>query len=98
MLKQQSFDAPACRRSITPRSGLVTVPLNGWRQEGEQPFFLASSVIPIRAVPGCKQVVDDEAWIVKEPVTLPYDPDAGLIVQDPPCFRDRLHIPGYSEE
>jgi hypothetical protein len=21
----------------------------------------------------------------------------GLIVQDPPCYLDRLHIPGYSE-
>ncbi|QHI69639.1 hypothetical protein [Tichowtungia aerotolerans] len=51
----------------------------------------------IRAMPGCEQVVDDEGWIVKEPVTLPDDPDAGLIVQDPPCFLDRLQIPGYSE-
>gem|GEM_PF-3591485 len=23
--------------------------------------------------------------------------DAGLIVQDPPCYIDRLYIPGYSE-
>jgi arylsulfatase A-like enzyme len=52
----------------------------------------------IRTMPGHEQVVDADGWIVKEPVTLPDDPDAGLIVQDPPCFHDRLFIPGYSTE
>lgn len=52
----------------------------------------------IRTMPGHENVVDGNDWIVKEPVTLPDDPDAGLIVQDPPCFHDRLFIRGYSEE
>lgn len=51
----------------------------------------------IRTMPGHENVVDGNGWIAKEPVTLPDDPDAGLIVQDPTCFLDRLHIPGYSE-
>ncbi len=51
----------------------------------------------IRTMPGHELVVDSTGWIAKEPVTLPDDPDAGLIVQDPPCYLDRLHIPGYSE-
>jgi arylsulfatase len=51
----------------------------------------------IRTMPGHENVVNVDGWIVKEPVTLPDDPDAGLIVQDPPCFQDRLVIPGYSE-
>ena len=51
----------------------------------------------IRTMPGHENVVDDNGWIVKEPITLPDDPDAGLIVQDPPCYLDRLHIPGYSD-
>ncbi len=50
----------------------------------------------IRTMPGHENIVDENGWIVKEPVTLQDDPDAGLIVQDPPCFLDRLHIPGYS--
>jgi len=52
----------------------------------------------IRTMPGYENVVDKNGWIVKEPVTLPDDPDAGMIVQDPPCFHDRLFIPGYSDE
>ena len=52
----------------------------------------------IRTMPGHEEVVNEDGWIVKPPVTLPDDPDAGLIVQDPPCFRDRLYIPGYSDE
>ena len=51
----------------------------------------------IRTMPGHQAIVDDEGWIVKDPILLPDDPDAGLIVQDPPCYLDRLHIPGYSE-
>jgi len=31
------------------------------------------------------------------PVVLPDDPDAGLMIQDPPCFLDRMNIPGYTE-
>ena len=52
----------------------------------------------IRTMPGHENVVDKNGWIVKEPITLPDDPDAGLIVQDPPCYHDRLYIPGYSDE
>jgi len=52
----------------------------------------------IRTMPGHENVVDSTGWIVKEPIRLPDDPDAGLIVQDPPCYLDRLHIPGYSDE
>jgi arylsulfatase A-like enzyme len=52
----------------------------------------------IRTMPGHENVVNADGWIVKEPVTLPNDPDAGLIVQDPPCFHDRLFISGYSTE
>jgi len=52
----------------------------------------------IRTMPGHKNVVDEKGWIVKEPVTLPDDPDAGLIVQDPPCYHNRLFIPGYSDQ
>jgi arylsulfatase A-like enzyme len=52
----------------------------------------------IRTMPGHENVVDKNGWIVQAPVSLPDDPDAGLIVQDPPCFHDRLFIPGYSEE
>jgi arylsulfatase A-like enzyme len=51
----------------------------------------------VRTMPGHENVIDSAGWIVKEPVTLPDDPDAGLIVQDPPCYLDRLHIPGYSD-
>jgi arylsulfatase A-like enzyme len=52
----------------------------------------------IRTMPGHEQVVDTDGWIVKAPVTLPDDPDAGLIVQDPPCYHDRLFISGYSDQ
>ena len=52
----------------------------------------------IRTMPGHEEIVSETGWIVKEPIRLPSDPDAGLIVQDPPCFLDRLHIRGYSEE
>ena len=48
-------------------------------------------------MPGHEEIVDENGWIGKEPITLPDDPDAGLIVQDPPCYLDRLHIPGYTE-
>ncbi len=51
----------------------------------------------IRTRPGHEAIVDDSGWIVKAPINLPNDPDAGLIVQDPPCFLDRLSIPGYTE-
>jgi arylsulfatase A-like enzyme len=51
----------------------------------------------IRTMPGHEHVVNATGWIVKEPVNLPDDPDAGLIVQDPPCYLDRLVIPGYSK-
>ena len=51
----------------------------------------------IRTMPGHEKIVDSTGWIVQEPIPLPNDPDAGLIVQDPPCYLDRLHIPGYSE-
>lgn len=51
----------------------------------------------IRTMPGHDAVLDENGWIVKEPVTLPDDPDAGLIVQDPPCYLDRMVIPGYFE-
>lgn len=51
----------------------------------------------IRTMPGHEAVVDAIGWISKEPVALPDDPDAGLLVQDPLCFMDRLHIPGYSD-
>jgi arylsulfatase A-like enzyme len=51
----------------------------------------------ICTMPGHENVVDENGWIVKEPITLPDDPDAGLIVQDPPCFHNRLFIPGYSD-
>ncbi|MGZ0654575.1 sulfatase family protein [Coraliomargarita sp. W4R72] len=51
----------------------------------------------IRGMPGHAAIVDVDGWIVKDPITLSDDPDAGLIVQDPPCYLDRLHIPGYSE-
>lgn len=50
----------------------------------------------IRTMPGHEEVVDEYGWIVKPSIRLPDDPDAGLIVQDPPCFPDRLRIPGYS--
>ena len=52
----------------------------------------------IRTMPGHEDVVDEKGWIEKDPIMLPDDPDAGLIVQDPPCYLDRLHIPGYSTE
>lgn len=52
----------------------------------------------IRTMPGHEEIVDENGWIVKEPISLPDDPDAGLIVQDPPCYMDRLHIPGYSTD
>ena len=52
----------------------------------------------IRTMPGHGTIVDADGWIRKEPIRLPADPDAGLIVQDPPCYLDRLHIPGYSRE
>ena len=51
----------------------------------------------IRTMPGHEAIVDASGWIPKEPITLPDDADAGLIVQDPPCFLDRLHLPGYSD-
>jgi arylsulfatase A-like enzyme len=51
----------------------------------------------VRTMPGHEEIVDGGGWIAKAPITLPEDPDAGLIVQDPPCYLDRLHIPGYSE-
>ena len=44
-----------------------------------------------------QMLVDADGWIVKAPITLPDDRDAGLIVQDPDCYIDRLYIPGYSE-
>lgn len=50
----------------------------------------------VRTMPGHQDVVDENGWITKERIRLPDDPDAGLIIQDPPCFLDRLHIPGYS--
>lgn len=51
----------------------------------------------VRTMPGHERIVDGDGWISKPPISLPQDPDAGLIVQDPPCYLDRLHIPGYSE-
>jgi len=51
----------------------------------------------IRTMPGHAAIVDADGWIVKASITLPDDPDAGLIVQDPPCYKDRLYLPGYSE-
>ncbi|MDF7824516.1 sulfatase-like hydrolase/transferase [Pontiellaceae bacterium B12227] len=50
----------------------------------------------IRTLPGHEEIVDDNGWIAKPPCPLPDDPDAELIVQDPPCFLDRMEIPGYS--
>ncbi|AKJ65557.1 sulfatase [Kiritimatiella glycovorans] len=49
----------------------------------------------LRALPGGEKIVGDDGWIAKEPVELADDPDAGLIVQDPPCFKGRIRIPGY---
>jgi arylsulfatase A-like enzyme len=51
----------------------------------------------IRALPGHEKIVDSTGWIAKEPIVLPDDPDAGLIVQDPPCFTEQIIIPGYSD-
>jgi choline-sulfatase len=51
----------------------------------------------IRTMPGHENVIDENGWIVKDPIALPADPDAGLIVQDPPAFRDRMKVPGYME-
>jgi len=51
----------------------------------------------VRTMPGHEKVVDDDGWIAKESIRLPDDPDAGLIIQDPPYFLDRLYLPGYSE-
>jgi len=50
----------------------------------------------IRTLPGHEKVVDSNGWIAKVPIELPDDPDAGLIVQDPPCFKEQIKIPGYS--
>lgn len=51
----------------------------------------------VRTMSGHEKIVDDNGWIVQAPIALPSDPDAGLIVQDPPCYLERLHIPGYSQ-
>lgn len=50
----------------------------------------------LKSCPGNEDILNDAGWISKNPIRLPDDPDAGLIVQDPPCYLDRLHIPGYS--
>ena len=52
----------------------------------------------IRSMPGHEQILDELGWLVKAPKRLPEDPDAGLIVQDPPCYLDRLAIRGYSDQ
>jgi len=52
----------------------------------------------VRTLPGHERVLNETGWIPKEPITLPDDPDAGLIVQDPPCFTEQLLIPGYSPD
>lgn len=52
----------------------------------------------IRTMPGHADIVGPDGWIAKQSIRLPDDPDAGLIVQDPPCYLDRLHIPGYSDD
>ena len=41
--------------------------------------------------------MNGNGWIAKTSISLPDDSDAGLIVQDPPCFLGRLHLPGYSD-
>lgn len=51
----------------------------------------------VRSMPGHEEIVDVDGWIAKQPIVLAGDPDAGLIVQDPPCYLDRLRIPGYSD-
>lgn len=51
----------------------------------------------IRSMPGHEKIVDEKGWIAKPSIELGNDPDAGLIVQDPPCYLERLVIPGYSD-
>ena len=51
----------------------------------------------IRTMPGHEAIVNGNGWIAKTSISLPDDSDAGLIVQDPPCFLGRLHLPGYSD-
>jgi arylsulfatase A-like enzyme len=50
----------------------------------------------VRTMPGHEAIVGPDGWIPKNSISLPDDPDAGLIIQDPPCYLDRLQLPGYS--
>lgn len=48
--------------------------------------------------PGAASVVNEKGWISYPPYNVPSDPDAGLLFQDPPCFLDRFHLNGYSDD
>lgn len=52
----------------------------------------------IRTMPGHEEVVNENGWIAKQKIQLQDDPDAGLIIQDPPCFIERLKITGYTND